>query len=62
MTEEQQAIARAQIERDELLEECFQSLYQISKKSCCLKLLQIAREHLLLLAGYKSNRSQRKTS
>lgn len=37
------AIAKAQIERDHLCEECFQLLHQISRRPGYLKLLKLAR-------------------
>lgn len=52
------AIAAAQSERDQLCEECFRLLYQISRRPSCLKLLVLARNHLRLLAEYKANRGQ----
>ena len=54
-----EAIAAATIERDKLCEECFQLLHQVSRKSSCLKLLNLAKDHLKMLASYKSNRAQR---
>ena len=50
------AIAAAKVERDRLCEECFILLHQISRKSCCIKLLGLAKDHLEMLADYKSNR------
>ena len=56
------AIARAQVERSKILEECFQLLYRISKKASCLKLLGLAQAHLQMLADYKLNRGKCHTS
>ena len=50
------AIADAKTERDRLCEECFQLLHQISRRPGCLKLLNLARGHLRILAGYKASR------
>ena len=52
------AIAAAKVERDRLCEECFILLHQISRKSCYLKLLHLAKNHLVMLASYKANRQQ----
>lgn len=60
MNTKENAIAVAQNERHRLCEECFQLLYKISKKPSCLKLLGLAKEHLALLASYKSGRQQTK--
>ena len=59
MENQEQAIVAAQIERDRLCEECFQLLHQVSRKPSCLKLLGLARNHLLLLAEYKTGRAGR---
>ena len=56
MTEDNHAIAAAKIQRDEICEKCFKLLYQISRKSSCLKLLNLAQTHLQMLADYKSRR------
>ena len=56
MSDNEQAIAAAKIQRDQMCEECFILLHQISRKSCCLKLLGLAKAHLKMLAEYKSNR------
>ena len=53
---EHAAIAAAKVQRDKLCEECFQLLHQVSRKPSCLKLLQLAKNHLGILAAYKSNR------
>lgn len=45
------AVARAIAERDLLCEECFQLLHQISRRPGYIKLLNLARDHLILLAG-----------
>lgn len=54
-----EAIASAQNERDIIYEECFQLLYQISRKSSSIKLLKLARNHLKILVAYKQNRAER---
>ncbi len=41
---ELEALAAAKIERDKLCEECFQLRNKVSRKPCCLKLLQFGRE------------------
>lgn len=51
-------IIAAQLQRDQLCEECFRLLYRISQKPSCLKLLTLARNHLEILAGYKANRQK----
>lgn len=51
------AIAQGITQRNQLSEECFQLLYQIAQKPSCLKLLTLVRNHLKLLAGYKSSRA-----
>lgn len=50
------AIARAADERDRVLADCQALLYKIAQKPSCIKLLGLARNHLRLLAGYKSGR------
>ena len=50
------AIANSKAERDRLCEECFQLLHQISHRPGCLKLLNLARGHLRILAAYKGSR------
>lgn len=56
MSENQQQIADAKIERDRLSEECFQLLYRISRKPSHLKLLRLAKAHLEMLSNYKNTR------
>lgn len=54
------AIARAELERDRLCQDCFNLLYKISRKPSCIKLLGLAQAHLSMLAEYKSGRGQRR--
>lgn len=56
------ALAAAQSERDKLCEECFQLLHQISRRPGCIKLLNLAREHLRQLAQYKAGRGRQRGS
>lgn len=51
-----EVINSALAERDRLCEQCFQLIYKISRKASYLKLLKLAKNHLELLASYKSNR------
>ena len=55
-TSDEHVIAAALVQRDQLCEECFQLLHEVSRKPSCLKLLQLAKNHLEILASYKSNR------
>ena len=52
----EQAVLKAERERQELLKECHSLIAAIAHKSSCLKLLGLARNHLKMLASYKSNR------
>ena len=54
----EQAVLKAERERQELLKDCHCLIAAIGHKSSCLKLLGLARNHLKLLVGYKSNRQQ----
>ena len=60
MKPDQQALARAEVERGRLISECHSLIVSIAYQPSCLKLLGLARSHLMMLAQYKSNRRQRK--
>lgn len=55
MKPDQQALARAEAERGDLIQECHSLIVSIAGKPSCLKLLALARNHLRMLAQYKSN-------
>ena len=57
--EQQQSILRAERERGDLISECHSLIAAIAYKPSCLKLLGLARNHLRLLVGYKSNCQER---
>ena len=59
MKSNEQALARAEAERGDLIQECHSLVVSIAYKPSCLKLLGLARNHLRMLADYKSNRGQR---
>jgi hypothetical protein len=52
------AIAEAKNQRDALVRECQQLLLEVSYRPGCLKLLGLARNHLLMLTRYKSGRQR----
>lgn len=54
----EQAIAEAKTQRDALVQECQQLLFEVSRRPGCLKLLGLARNHLLMLTRYKSGRQR----
>lgn len=56
MTSSEQAILRAERDRSDLIAECHSLIVAIAYKPSCLKLLGLARNHLKMLSGYKSNR------
>jgi hypothetical protein len=56
MTPNEQVILKAERDRSDLVSECHSLIVAIAYKSSCLKLLNLARNHLKLLAEYKSNR------
>lgn len=58
MTSSEQAIIKAERERGDLIAECHALIVAIAYKPSCLKLLNLAKNHLKLLAQYKANRQQ----
>ena len=50
------AIAAAQTQRDALVRECQRLLIEVSRRPGCVKLLQLAKTHLEMLAQYKATR------
>lgn len=56
MTSNEQTIRKAEAERGDLVSECHALIVAIAYKPSCLKLLNLAKNHLKLLAEYKSNR------
>lgn len=49
-----------ELERQQLIKECHSLLALIAQKPYAIKLLHSARDGLLLVAGYKSNRIKRR--
>lgn len=60
MTSDHQATERAERERGDLIAECHSLIVAIAYKPSCLKLLGLARNHLKMLASYKSNRTRQR--
>ncbi len=56
MTSNEQVILKAEAERSNLVSECHSLIVAIAYKPSCLKLLNLAKNHLKLLAQYKANR------
>jgi len=56
MNPNRQALARAEVERADLVHECHSLIVAIAYKSSSIKLLNLARNYLKMLAEYKGNR------
>lgn len=52
------AITSAETERHKLFLECQRLLLQISRKPSSIKLLGLAKQHLIVLSNYKLGRSR----
>ena len=57
---DQEALAKAEVERSDLIQECHSLITLIAYQLSCIKLLNLARSHLMMLAQYKANRMRRR--